>query len=126
MDDRARIDMLEQENDALRERIAQLESALCGDDFALPIEWRLTGQEVIVMGVLLARELATKQAIMTALYSGRIDDGAEEKMVDVFICKIRKKLKPFGVAIETVWGRGYQVSAEIRARYGRSAQRVAA
>lgn len=34
------------------------------------------------------------------------------KMVDVVICHIRKRLKHFGVKVETVWGHGYYISKE--------------
>ncbi len=36
-------------------------------------------------------------------------DEREIKIVDVFVCKARKKLKPLGIEIETVWGRGYRI-----------------
>jgi two-component system cell cycle response regulator CtrA len=41
------------------------------------------------------------------LYGGR--DEPELKIIDVFICKLRKKLHDVGVGhlIETMWGRGY-------------------
>lgn len=31
----------------------------------------------------------------------------ELKIVDVYICKIRKKIAPLGLHIETIWGQGY-------------------
>lgn len=34
------------------------------------------------------------------------------KIVDVFVCKMRKKLRPYGITIDTVWGRGYLLTAE--------------
>jgi len=54
----------------------------------------------------------TKESILNHLYGG-IDE-PELKIVDVFICKLRKKLaratggKSY---IETVWGRGYVLRA---------------
>lgn len=41
-------------------------------------------------------------------------DEPEMKIVDVFICKVRHKLRPFDAErqIETVWGRGYRIVAE--------------
>lgn len=113
------------ENALLRERIAVLESELM-ETRSLPIEWRLTPQECRVFGVLVNRELATKSAIMTALYHDRADE-AEEKIVDVFICKMRKKITPFDIEIRTVWGQGYSLDPELRARFRRRAdEKVAA
>lgn len=51
----------------------------------------------------------TKAVIMLALYAQR--DEAQIKIVDVFICKLRKKLAAATAGqevIETVWGQGYR------------------
>jgi two-component system cell cycle response regulator CtrA len=56
-----------------------------------------------------AGSTVTKQMAMDYLYGGR--DEPELKIVDVFVCKIRKKLDPIlgGVdVIRTVWGRGWE------------------
>lgn len=37
-------------------------------------------------------------------------DRAEEKIVDVFVCKIRAKLKGIGLSIITSWGQGYKLA----------------
>lgn len=50
----------------------------------------------------------SKQQLMRAT-SGHGFDDREEKIVDVFVCKARKKLKPLGLNIETAWGRGYRI-----------------
>lgn len=97
----------QEEIETLRERVRQLEDALVPDAVTVPIEWRLTSSEARLFAFLTTREVATKAAIMQALYSDRPDEDPEIKIVDVFICKLRKKVVPFGVDIETVWGRGY-------------------
>jgi two-component system, cell cycle response regulator CtrA len=69
----------------------------------------LTGSEFDLLGALLARpgRLRSKAACQEALYQA----GAEpsSRTVDVFICRLRRKLAAVGadVAIRTVWGRGY-------------------
>lgn len=124
MDVDARVDALAEENGRLREQIARLEAAL-GLGFVAPIEWRATATEARLFGALLARELLTKDAAMAVLYRDFGKDEPEPKIVDVFICKLRKKLKPFGIAIETVWGVGYRVGPEVKARFAEG-QRAAA
>lgn len=57
--------------------------------------------------------VATRESCIDFLYQGR--DEAEVNILDVFICKVRKKL--FALTggldvIETVWGRGYRFNAE--------------
>ncbi len=52
----------------------------------------------------------TKCAILARLYGGR--DEPEQKIIDVFICKLRKKLAAANNGehyIKTVWGRGYEL-----------------
>jgi two-component system cell cycle response regulator CtrA len=117
MDVEARLAISERENETLRERVRQLELALYAGA-QVPLDWGLTQQESIVVGALLRTEMATKERLMTALYGGRIDEGAEVKVIDVFVCKVRKKLRAFGLEIETVWGQGYRMSAAARAEFG--------
>jgi two-component system cell cycle response regulator CtrA len=107
---------LETENDELRARVRLLEEMI-GMRIDVPLVLGLTGQEAILFGVLLRREIVTKEAAMVALYGMR-PDGEEEvqiKIVDVYVCKLRKKVKRFDVEIETVWGRGYRMPPKSKA-----------
>lgn len=68
----------------------------------------LTGKEYKILELLILRKgmTITKEMFLEYLYSL---DEPEAKIIDVFMCKIRKKLlerddHPY---IETVWGRGY-------------------
>ena len=71
---------------------------------------RLTGKEYAILELLSLRKgsTLTKEMFLNHLYGG-IDE-PELKIIDVFICKLRKKLCDAldGINyIETVWGRGY-------------------
>lgn len=55
-----------------------------------------------------APRLVTKQALLDELCLHEVDQ-PEIKIVDVYVCKIRKKLKPLGIDIQTIWGRGYRM-----------------
>lgn len=52
----------------------------------------------------------TRESLMSALYFDRTnpDEMPGDKIIDVLIFKLRKKL-PDGVSIETIWGRGYRM-----------------
>ena len=70
----------------------------------------LTGKEYGIMELLSLRKGSTlnKEQFLNHLYGG-IDE-PELKIIDVFICKLRKKLEKASGGknyIETVWGRGY-------------------
>lgn len=103
------LDRQHEEIEMLRERVRQLEQVLVPDSITVPVEWRLTSSEARLFAFLTTRDVASKSAIMQALYSDRADEDPEIKIIDVFVCKLRRKVKPFGVKIETVWGRGYSL-----------------
>ena len=70
----------------------------------------LTGKEYGILELLSLRKgtTLTKEMFLNHLYGGM--DEPELKIVDVFICKLRKKLAAATLGesyIETVWGRGY-------------------
>ncbi len=71
----------------------------------------LTGKEYAILELLVLRKgmVLTKEAFLNHLYGGM--DEPEMKIIDVFICKLRKKLAQAGAdnLIGTVWGRGYMM-----------------
>ena len=76
------------------------------DDQPVP----LTGKEYQLFELLSLRKgrTLTKEVFMNHLYGG--SDEPEMKIIDVFICKLRKKIAKMNngeTHIETVWGRGY-------------------
>jgi two-component system cell cycle response regulator CtrA len=70
----------------------------------------LTGKEYGILELLSLRKgtTLTKEMFLNHLYNGR--DEPELKIIDVFVCKLRKKLTMAtggDTYIDTVWGRGY-------------------
>ncbi len=70
----------------------------------------LTGKEYGILELLSLRKgtTLTKEMFLNHLYGGM--DEPELKIIDVFICKLRKKLSSATDGdnyIETIWGRGY-------------------
>ncbi len=108
MNDREMIEALRSRVSELEERNRQLEDALCPPADCPPLEWGLTSTEAKVFAHLASRDMVTKRSVMAALYSDRPEE-PEPKITDVFICKLRRKLKPFGVSIVTVWGQGWSL-----------------
>ncbi|HSK39619.1 MAG TPA: response regulator transcription factor, partial [Arenibaculum sp.] len=75
---------------------------------SLPLH--LTGKEYGILELLSLRKgtTLTKEMFLNHLYGGM--DEPELKIIDVFVCKLRKKLASATSGdnyIETVWGRGY-------------------
>ena len=80
----------------------------------------LTGKEYQMLELLSLRKgtTLTKEMFLNHLYGGM--DEPELKIIDVFICKLRKKLAQSTGGqsyIETVWGRGYVLRDPEPARY---------
>jgi two-component system cell cycle response regulator CtrA len=84
----------------------------------------LTGKEYQMLELLSLRKgtTLTKEMFLNHLYGGM--DEPELKIIDVFICKLRKKLAEATGGdnyIETVWGRGYVIRDPQHQEYGRRA-----
>ena len=78
------------------------------DDQPVP----LTGKEYAILEFLSLRKgiVLTKDMFLDELYDGT--DEPDAKIIDVFVCKLRKKLAHATGGsnyIETVWGRGYML-----------------
>ena len=70
----------------------------------------LTGREYDFLQVMMLHKgvLLTKERFLSGLYADA-EEAPDLKIVDVLVCKLRRKLAPFGAAemIRTVWGRGH-------------------
>jgi two-component system cell cycle response regulator CtrA len=76
----------------------------------------LTGKEYAMLELLSLRKgtTLTKEMFLNHLYGGM--DEPELKIIDVFICKLRKKIASATGGdnyIETVWGRGYVLRDQV-------------
>jgi len=88
----------------------------------------LTGKEYQMLELLSLRKgtTLTKEMFLNHLYGGM--DEPELKIIDVFICKLRKKLAEATGGenyIETVWGRGYVLRDPVRSG-GRAPRAISA
>lgn len=79
----------------------------------------MTPTEVKVVYMLYSRpgQVVSREMIYSEIYPSYLPDSGDvdPKIIDVFICKIRRKLRQAfcNIPIETVWGRGYIVRKEI-------------
>ncbi len=86
----------------------------------------LTLKEYMIVELLVLRRgnVLSKENFLDHLYGG-IDE-PDAKIIDVFICKIRKKMGQAGVSnlIQTVWGRGYILRDLVAAEPATAAKRT--
>ncbi len=58
------------------------------------------------------RILSTANLIEKLYWRGSIDEEPEPKIIDVYICKIRRKMAGMPIKIQTAWGRGYFIATQ--------------
>jgi hypothetical protein len=92
------------------------QSVLNLDDHTLRLAcsriFKMTRLQTAVFVALLRRPEITKDQVHTAIEATRSpnSDPTDQKMIDVVICHIRKKIKDFNIELHTVWGQGYSLS----------------
>lgn len=76
-------------------------------------KYGLTRNEARIMDCLdrNAGKTISRQALMDAVYYDRPDEEPDAKIIDIFICKARKRFQVENAPywIETHWGRGYSL-----------------
>lgn len=78
----------------------------------------LTGHEALIIQRLaeVFPRVASKEDLLSWMYQLHPEEEPEIKIIDVFICKARKKLEPIGVRIDTIWGKGYALALSVKPR----------
>ena len=101
---------LREENEELRETVRQLREG-SEPEVRLP-DWlpHLTPNERAVLELLASGKLLTRDRLMGHLYDDRHKDPPYDKIGDVWICRLRRKIGRFGVEIVTTWGQGWRLT----------------
>lgn len=99
-------DDIEFENEELRQAL----SGPSVQQAALARVFNISPSESKLLATLLSREIATREALYMALYdqSGTVS----EKVIQVWISRIRTRLRPHGIAIATMPYHGYLIEPE--------------
>lgn len=78
---------------------------------------RLSPAEEDMLRFIVRREVVTKDAAMIHLYGLRCaDEVPQPKILDVMVCRIKKRLKPHNITIENVWGVGWKMPRDDKRR----------
>lgn len=102
------IAVLRRQNDVLSERVAYLEGKLSVLAEECPLEWKLSKSEARLMGLLVraSGRVIERRTLISVMWDTAEPDSAN-RVLDVFVHKVRKKVSPFGMKIRTVVGVGY-------------------
>lgn len=106
----ALVDMVEHEQGGARLKVNLTRRTIQVNDEPV----RLTGKELSMMLMFASApgRVMSKEMILGHMYTEGLDDEPDMKIIDVFVCKLRKKLTDVHADanfIETVWGRGYRL-----------------
>lgn len=87
--------------------------------FLCSVKFKTTRLQSALLATILKRQQVSKQTLHDVIEHTRLTYGThkeptDQKMVDVMVCHLRKKLKPFSFDILTVWGTGYRMDAAHR------------
>ena len=104
----------------LEEQVRQLERQLYNREWEAPAEFRLTPLEQCIVATLVAANgrACSADFLIDATRAARhtYRQNPTSNLNFSKVCHTRAKLKPFGLTIETVWGTGFRISTEMRAR----------
>lgn len=80
------------------------------DDAVVPLTRK--EYDLLVLLVMRKNQVLSKEVLLDSLYSG--EDEPFGKVIDVMICKIRKKIRSFGIhePFTTQWGIGYRLNEQ--------------
>lgn len=95
------------------DRIAELEELLGKTESRFDRTLiKFTKSEGELAGLFLKRRYWTKESIFVVLYSARLDEAPDLKILDVLMVRIRRELTKFGIMIDTQPGTGWSMTAE--------------
>lgn len=107
---------LRQMVEELAARVAAVEDGFAVDHLAAR-RLGLSPSEAIILSLLLKRQAASKASLMTVLYGAAPDDPPGDKIIDCWICRIRRQLADVGFenTIGNIRGVGYFIAPTMKA-----------
>lgn len=104
----------------MRDRVLQLEQILGIDSSETGRIREAFGLEpdlARILGMLLKRNFVSHESLYTVMYGHRPEcEWPDAKVLDVQICKLRRRLKTYEITIKTRWGEGWSISIANKAK----------
>lgn len=105
---------LQDRNEILEEQIIQLK-ALLAPPLEFPPDWKLTRAETRVLRTMMAAPDGRRSSEQIHAAVSGDDPETMPKIIHVYVCRLRQKLKPYGVSIVNIFGFGYRLMPESKA-----------
>lgn len=97
------------ELEQLRDKVEQLQAAL-GMNIALPNVFGMTPIKEKILGLLIKREIVSREMFLDALYAGKATE-PDPKTVEVHLSRVRRMIAPYEVSIKNRFGVGWYIPA---------------
>jgi hypothetical protein len=110
----SRADLIEK-IELLEARIKDLEAAL-GAEFHAPACFGLTPVQERLLGALISRDRLSRDAAYAVIYNDYAKEPPAPKVLDTFMCHVRKKLAPADIVFTTHFGLGWSMDADNKAK----------
>lgn len=113
------------ERDEALEALKQIKDTAC-PSASLPGAWLLTEAEERLVLLIASRAVLARRDAHVIFYGERPEyDQPDPKVFDAWVCKIRTKLAPYGISVDSVWGTGWSMDADSRIRVAAARDAVA-
>jgi two-component system cell cycle response regulator CtrA len=117
----------QEEIDTLREEVRQLKDMLgISGRFVYPPQIKLSVATGKLYCLLMQREVVSKDTAMRALYFDRADKIPGDRIIHMFVFRLRAELAQVGVEVKKKWREGYYLEAKDKARLKQLTERQAA
>lgn len=103
------------ERDEALERVRQLEALARELDGARVPDFDITHTQDLMLRALLRWKLVSRSQMMALLYGDRLDP-PDPKVIDALMCKLRRRLTPYGITITCARGHGWALDEASRAK----------
>ena len=104
----------------LRDRVEELERILGIDQEMvnrIRVGISVTPDQAKMLGLLITRTIVTHDAMFTAVHGDKPEcDQPTPKVMEVQLSQLRRRLKPYGVAVVNAWKSGWFLTATDKAR----------
>lgn len=71
----------------------------------------LTKNECEILSAIVDHGRISREQLFVRVWGARRDP-PDPQIIDVHLCRIRKRLKPYGMRIKTLWGAGWEMSKD--------------
>ena len=107
----------QEEIELLREEVTQLKQMLgITGHFTYPPQLKLSESTGKLYSLLMQRAVVSKDTAMRALYFDRVGDIPDDRIIHMFVLRLRGELAHVGIEVKQKWREGWYIEARDKQR----------